>query len=117
MFVQSEPSSQNLVSVATDGEIASRMRVVLTGARINTYFFAGVQSGQFTSVGLPTLETSPPVHWPMDGGGCLQGWETNRSELSALNTCKEIGIDARSRQDNAHSRSNFPIGSNGNQIL
>lgn len=60
MFVQSEPSSQNLVSVATDGEIASRMRVFLTGARINTYFFAGVQSGQFTSVGLPTLETSPP---------------------------------------------------------
>ena len=60
MFVQSEPSSQNLVSVATDGEIASRMRVVLTGARINTYSFEGVQSGQFTSVGLPTLETSPP---------------------------------------------------------
>ena len=60
MFVQSEPSSQNLVSVATDGEIASRMRVFLAGERINTYFFAGVQSGQFTSVGLPTLETSPP---------------------------------------------------------
>ena len=60
MFVQSEPSSQNLVSVATDGEIASRMRVFLTGERINTYFFAGVQSGQFTSVGFPTLETSPP---------------------------------------------------------
>ena len=60
MFVQSEPSSQNLVSVATDGEIASRMRIFLTGERINTYFFAGVQSGQFTSVGLPTLETSPP---------------------------------------------------------
>jgi len=50
-------------------------------------------------------------------GGCLQGWETNRSELSALNTFKGIGIDARSRQDNAHSRSNFPIRSNGNQIL
>ena len=64
VFVQSEPSSQNLVSVATDGEIASRMRVVLTGARINTYSFEGVQRGQFTSVGLPTLETSPPpVHW------------------------------------------------------
>ena len=60
MFVQSEPSSQSLVSVATDGEIASRMRIFLTGERINTYFFAGVQSGQFTSVGLPTLETSPP---------------------------------------------------------
>ena len=60
MFVQSEPSSQNLVSVATDGEIASRMRFFLTGERINTYFFAGVQSGQFTSVGLSTLETSPP---------------------------------------------------------
>ena len=59
MFVQSEPSSQNLVSVATDGEIASRMRVVLTGARINTYSFEGVQRGQFTSVGLPPLETSP----------------------------------------------------------
>ena len=59
MFVQSELSSQNLVSVATDGEIASRMRIFLTGERINTYFFAGVQSGQFTSVGLPTLETSP----------------------------------------------------------
>ena len=60
MLVQSEPSSQNLVSVATDGEIASRMRLFLTGARINTYSFEGVQSGQFTSVGLPTLETSPP---------------------------------------------------------
>ena len=62
-FVQSELSSQNLVSVATDGEIASRMRLFLTGARINTYFFAGVQRGQFTSLGLSTLETSPPVHW------------------------------------------------------
>ena len=36
------------------------MRIFLTGERINTYFFAGVQSGQFTSVGLPTLETPPP---------------------------------------------------------
>ena len=53
----------------------------------------------------------------MDGGGCLQGWETNRSELSALNTFKGIGIDARSRQEETHSRSNFPIRSNGNQIL
>ena len=60
MFVQSEPSSQNLVSVATDGEIASRMRLFLTGARINTYSVEGVQRGQFTSVGLPTLETSTP---------------------------------------------------------
>ena len=59
MFVQSEPSSQNLVSVATDGEIASRMRLFLTGARINTYSFEGVQSEQFTSVGLSALETSP----------------------------------------------------------
>ena len=59
MFVQSEPSSQNLVSVATDGEIASRMRLFLTGARINTYSFEGVQRGQFTSVGLSTLETPP----------------------------------------------------------
>ena len=35
------------------------MRLFLTGARINTYSFEGVQRGQFTSVGLPTLETSP----------------------------------------------------------
>ena len=80
MFVQSEPRSQNLVSVATDGEIASRMRVVLTGARINTYFFAGVQSGQFTSVGLPTLETSPSsVGHAFD----VQLWFSTRPPCSA----------------------------------